>query len=184
MFATAKSGTSALALQCDLEIGSYQTAWAMLYRLRSVLARPGRERLTSTVEVDETYIGGEEPGLSGGRTKGKKVLTGVAVETFPSGALGRCRTTPLTDASPNSLNAFVREHVEPGVTARNSHHRWLVRLSGPDRTRLRPSTTQPAGCPCSGGDIDKLLPRLAGCPPHRFPGSAVVADHPNKARQP
>jgi hypothetical protein len=60
LFATAKDGISALSLQRALVIGSYQTAWAMLGRLRSVLARPGRDRLTGTVEVDETYIGGEE----------------------------------------------------------------------------------------------------------------------------
>ena len=63
MFATAKDGISALGLQRALELGSYQTAWAMLGRLRSVLVRPGRDRLAGTVEVDETSIGGEEPGL-------------------------------------------------------------------------------------------------------------------------
>src|SRR5438552_2262373 len=58
MFATAKDGVSALGLQRALEIGSYPTAWAMLHRLRSVLVRPGRDRLSGMVEVDETYIGG------------------------------------------------------------------------------------------------------------------------------
>ena len=67
MFASQKDGVSALSLQRSLEIGSYPTAWAMLHRLRWVLVRPGRDRLTGTVEVDETYIGGEEPGLRGGR---------------------------------------------------------------------------------------------------------------------
>jgi hypothetical protein len=57
-FATQKDGISALSLQRSLEIGSYQTAWAMLHRVRSVLVRPGRERLQGSVEVDETYIGG------------------------------------------------------------------------------------------------------------------------------
>ena len=38
-FATAKDGISALGLQRTLEVGSYQTAWAMLHRLRSVLVR-------------------------------------------------------------------------------------------------------------------------------------------------
>jgi len=49
----------------DLEFGSYQTAWAMFHRLRSVLVRPGRERLSDRVEVDETFIAEVEPGLRG-----------------------------------------------------------------------------------------------------------------------
>ena len=71
LFATGKDGISALRLKRTIEIGSYQTAWAMLHRLRSVLVRPGRDRLAGLVEVDETYIGGEEPGLAGGRARGK-----------------------------------------------------------------------------------------------------------------
>jgi len=116
LFASDKGGISALSLQRGLEIGSYQTAWAMLHRLRSVLVRPGRERLTGTVEVDETFIGGAEPGLRGGRARGKKVLTGVAVEIREPKGLGRCRMAPLADASAESLHAFVTDHVEPGST--------------------------------------------------------------------
>jgi transposase-like protein len=116
MFATGKDGVSALSLQRALEIGSYPTAWAMLHRLRSVLVRPGRERLTGMVEVDETFIGGEEAGLRGGRARGKKVLTGIAVEVTPPRGMGRCRMAPLADASAKSLHGFVTDHVEPGAT--------------------------------------------------------------------
>ena len=115
LFATGKDGISALSLQRTLEIGSYQTAWAMLHRLRSVLVRPGRDRLAGAVEVDETYIGGEEPGLRGGRARGKKVLTGIAVEAQDPKGLGRCRMGPLPDASASSLHGFVTDHVEPGA---------------------------------------------------------------------
>ena len=66
LFATAKDGISAQHLQRVLEIGSYQTAWAMLHRLRSALVRPGRDRLSGTVEVDETYIGGGWNSVSAG----------------------------------------------------------------------------------------------------------------------
>jgi hypothetical protein len=116
MFASQKDGVSALSLQRSLEIGSYPTAWAMLHRLRSVLVRPGRDRLTGTVEVDETYIGGEEPGLRGGRAKGKKSLVGVAVELRQPRGYGRCRMGILRDGSAASLHPFVTEHVEPGAT--------------------------------------------------------------------
>jgi transposase-like protein len=116
MFAAQKDGVSALSLQRALEIGSYPTAWAMLHRLRSVLVRPGRDRLTGIVEVDETFIGGEEPGLSGGRARGKKSLVGVAVEVKQSRGYGRCRMAILADASAASLHPFVTENVEPGAT--------------------------------------------------------------------
>jgi hypothetical protein len=116
MFATAKDGVSALSLQRSLEIGSYPTAWAMLHRLRQVLVRPGRDRLAGRVEVDETYIGGEEPGLRGGRARGKKALVGVAVEVREPRGYGRCRMEIVRDGSVASLQPFVIRHVEPGAT--------------------------------------------------------------------
>ena len=115
MFTSGKDGISALSLQRTLEIGSYQTAWVMLHRLRSVLVAPGRDRLSGTVEVDETYIGGEEPGLSGGRAKGKKALVCVAVEVTEPRGFGRCRMAIVADGTAASLHSFVGDHVEPGT---------------------------------------------------------------------
>ena len=88
----------------------------MLHRLRSVLVRPGRDRLSGTVEVDETYIGGEEPGLRGGRAKGKKSLVGIAVERQIPTGFGRARMAVLPDATTESLGSFLTDHVEPGST--------------------------------------------------------------------
>jgi transposase-like protein len=116
LFATGKDGISAQSLKRTLEIGSYQTAWAMLHRVRSVLQRPGRDRLRGVVELDETYIGGEEPGLSGGRARGKKSLVAIAVELKQPRGYGRCRMAVLPDASSATLDALVREHVERGST--------------------------------------------------------------------
>ncbi len=114
-FATQKDGVSALSLKRSLDIGSYQTAWAMLHRLRSVLVRPGRERLSGTVEVDETYIGGEEAGL-GGRATGKKSLVGIAVEHVDPNGFGRCRMAILPNASTDSLRSLLVDNVEEGST--------------------------------------------------------------------
>ena len=72
LFATGKDGISALSLQRTLEVGSYQTAWAMLQRLRSVLVRPGRDRLAGTVAVDETYIGGRNRGCGAAGPGGRR----------------------------------------------------------------------------------------------------------------
>lgn len=106
---------SALSVQRTLSIGSYATAWAMLHRLRSILVRPGRERLTGTVEVDETFIGGVEPGLAGGRAKGKKVLVGIAIEVKQPRGFGRVRMQVLPDASAGSLHPFITESIEAGT---------------------------------------------------------------------
>ena len=60
-------GLSALQLQRQLGIDRYETAWAMLHKLRRAMVRPDRELLKAHVEVDETYLGGLEAGLRGGR---------------------------------------------------------------------------------------------------------------------
>lgn len=129
-FATAKDGVSALSLQRTLEIGSYATAWSMLHRLRRVLNRPGRDRLRGRVEVDETYIGGCEAGLTGGRARGKKSLVAIAVEAAESRGYGRCRLQVIPDASGATLHAFVTEAVEPGTHVVTDGWRGYTGLPG------------------------------------------------------
>jgi transposase-like protein len=155
MFATAKDGVSALGLQRALEIGSYPTAWAMLHRLRSVLVRPGRDRLSGTVEVDETFIGGEEAGLRGGRAKGKKLLVGVAVEVRQPRGYGRCRMEILPDASAGSLHPFLTRHVEPGATVITDGWMGYHGITGLGYAHVRRSQR---AARARGEDPGKLLP--------------------------
>lgn len=76
------------------------------------MIRPGRVRLQGTVEVDETYIGGEEEG-SKGRKIEKKALVVIAVEVEEK-RLGRIRFRQIPDASADSLVPFVKDSVKPG----------------------------------------------------------------------
>ena len=69
-----KNGISALGLQRVLGLGSYKTAWALLHKLRRAMVRPGRERLTGRVEVDEAYWGGEETGVAGRKAEEKALI--------------------------------------------------------------------------------------------------------------
>ena len=157
LFATQKDGISALALQRALEIGSYQTAWAMLGRLRSVLVRPGRDRLSGTVEADETYIGGEEAGLAGGRARGKKVLTGIAVEVSEPKGIGRCRMQILADGSAASLHPFVTSCVEPGTKVITDAWMGYHGLAGLGYAHERRSQR---AARARGEDPGKLLPAV------------------------
>ena len=154
-FATAKDGVSALSLQRTLQIGSYQTAWAMLHRLRSVLIRPGRELLAGTVQVDETYIGGEEAGLAGGRAKGKKALVAVAVEVTEPKGYGRCRMQVIQDASGATLHEFVTGNVAPGATVVTDG--WSGYL-GIGKLGYRHVRRSQRAAKARGEDIGKLLP--------------------------
>jgi transposase-like protein len=107
-----KTGASAKGLQQILGLGSYETAWTWLHKLRRAMVRPGRDRLTGRVEIDETYLGGPEEGVRGRRTQ-KKALVAVAVEVTGK-KMGRIRMRQIPDASADSLQAFVEEAVAPG----------------------------------------------------------------------
>jgi transposase-like protein len=51
---------SALQLQRHLDIGSYQTAWRILNKIRTAMGDPEVAKFfTNIVEVDETYVGGK-----------------------------------------------------------------------------------------------------------------------------
>lgn len=107
-----KHGASAINIQEVLGLGSYQTAWTWLHKLRRAMVRPGRDRLTRRVEVDETYVGGQEQDTDG-RQALRKALVVIAAEEDGSG-IGRIRMGRVADASKRSLKPFVRQVVEPG----------------------------------------------------------------------
>jgi len=57
-----KNGVSAMMLSRVLPIGSYQTAWVMLAKLRQTMSGAEKARLSGTVEVNEWYHGGVAAG--------------------------------------------------------------------------------------------------------------------------
>lgn len=108
-----KSGVSALGLQRVLGIGSYHTAWNWLHKLRRAMVRPGRDRLSGVVEVDEIFIGGERPGKRGRGAAGKALVV-IAAQEAEQG-IGRIRLRRVSDAAGESLEPAVWEMIEPGT---------------------------------------------------------------------
>lgn len=124
-----KHGVSALGLKRVLGLGSYQTAWAMLHRLRRAMLRPGRERLSGLVEVDETYVGGPDTGLAKKRRKArrtrrsklpasKKSIVVVAAEVVAPKGFGRLRLRRVPAATERHVLPFVLDSIEPGSVIR------------------------------------------------------------------
>ena len=111
-----KNGASALGIQRVLGLGSYQTAWAWLHKLRRAMVRPGRDPLAGVVEVDEAYVGGLEEGRHGRHTE-KKALLAVAAEEDGAG-IGRIRLRRVADLSSAQLLGFVQASVAAGSTIR------------------------------------------------------------------
>jgi transposase-like protein len=113
---TAKNGLSAKTLERTLGT-SYRAAWVMLQRYRVSMVRSERERLSGTVEVDETLVGGVEQGGKRGRGTSKSIVV-IAVEIKESKEFGRIRMRHVSDASSANLQPFICDVVAQGATVR------------------------------------------------------------------
>jgi len=108
-----KHGASALGLQRVLGLGSYNTAWSWLHKLRRAMVRPGRSQLSGSVEVDETYIGGSRTKIRGRGAHGKTIVA-IATEIRGRGP-GRIRMSIIPDVSAVSLHDFIVENIKQGA---------------------------------------------------------------------
>jgi transposase-like protein len=122
LVSTLTPGISALQFQSQLGLKRYETAFQMLHKLRSAMVAPGREPLHHEVEVDDTFIGGKDPGQDG--RGGDKTLVVGAVELIrwidPKNQRdrvrsGRLRLRVVPNASSASFVPFVRDVVERGA---------------------------------------------------------------------
>jgi len=112
---------SALQFQRQVGLKNYETAFTMLHKLRAAMVRAGRGRLTDTVEVDETYVGGERPGPTGRGALGKVIVAG-AVDIRGRYA-NRVRLRVIPNVTQATLTEFVKANVVEGSTVKTDD--WL-----------------------------------------------------------
>jgi transposase-like protein len=130
-----KNGVSALELQRQLGIGSYQTAWFMNHRIREAMRRePLASLLTGTVVADETFVGGKPknkhqqgrgpylPGGGRGRAGHASVTSGqkVPVLALVEKDSGEVRTRVITDVTGKTLRKAIQEQVDMPNTVLHS----------------------------------------------------------------
>lgn len=111
-----KFGVSALGLKRVLGLGSYDTAWTWLHKLRRAMVRPGRDRLDGEIEVDEIFIGGVRAGKRGRGAEGKTLVL-IAAQAAEKG-IGRIRLKQIADASGTSLESALLTMAQPGSKIR------------------------------------------------------------------
>jgi hypothetical protein len=103
-----KKGMSANQLRRMLGV-SYKTAWYLCHRIRQAMASANNaaSKLTGTVEIDDTWIGGKKGKW---RPEPEKVNVVGMVERD-----GRLRFTVVSDLSVDSLQGAVRRHVSKNI---------------------------------------------------------------------
>jgi transposase-like protein len=106
-----EDGSQRLGAATPIGAGELRDCLGMAPQAAPGMVRPGRDRLSGRVEVDESFVGGR--GGDRGRSTAKKGLIVVAAEEVGRG-IGRIRMHRVPDASADSLQAFVREAIEPG----------------------------------------------------------------------
>ncbi len=103
----AKKGMSAMQLQRHLKV-NYRTAWYLCHRIREAMNEPDGLKLTGTVEIDETYIGGKQKG-NYRKLKNKDVVLGIRQRGGP------LRLIQVKDNKAGTLYDAIAENVDKKV---------------------------------------------------------------------
>ena len=102
-----RKGISANQLARALGV-QYRTAWYLAHRIRKAMVEANPSKLTGTVEIDETYIGGKKRGRRGVK-KDKDVVMGIRERG------GDLRLYQIAAPSIDALSERIKENVSPDV---------------------------------------------------------------------
>jgi transposase-like protein len=117
LIANCKNGVSSYEISRDLGV-TQKTAWFMLHRLRLAMQSGTFEKVAGQFEADETFIGGLARFMHKADRVRKISGTGGAGKAVVMGLLdretGKVRVKHVPNVQRETLQAQVREHVEPG----------------------------------------------------------------------
>lgn len=149
--ASQKNGVSALSLHRFLGIGSYESSWLLLHKIRSAMVFAERSQLQGHVEIDEAFLGGVSSGKRGRGSENKQLIV-IAAEFSGNKKIGRIRIQRSPDASAKSLESFINANIATGSDIHTDGWKGYsgVKDLGYAHHVVKASTVDP----------DELLPRI------------------------
>jgi transposase-like protein len=121
LLCASKKGMSAHQLHRMLGV-TYRSAWFMAHRIRFGVSQEPLssklEKLQGTVEVDETYVGGREKGMTGkpGKTSKKATVISMVERSLVPGQKGRVRSVVMPRVTADNLRWTLRDRIDQGAT--------------------------------------------------------------------
>ena len=117
LMASTRCGISAKQIQRETGV-TYKTAWRMFRQIRSLLSEPDMQLEGSSVEMDETYVGGKRKNKHGsrgmrGRDNDEKTPVFGMVER---GGKGRVLAYVTPDVKVSTIFPIIAERVMPRTT--------------------------------------------------------------------
>ncbi|MGH7490342.1 MAG: IS1595 family transposase, partial [bacterium] len=116
MIANCRNGVSSYEVARALGV-TQKSAWFMLHRIRLAMQAGTVEKIGGTIETDETFIGGKVRKMNRAARRAAGKRKGPSGKAVVSGVLernGEIRARVLPDVGKDSVQANIREHVEPG----------------------------------------------------------------------
>jgi transposase-like protein len=105
-----KKGMSANQLKRTLAV-SYKTAWYLCHRIRKAVEETNPEKLTGTVEMDESYIGGKRRHVGSGFVENKTMVLGA----LQRGGHVHVKVEKRKKATTRMLKQFIAEQTSAGT---------------------------------------------------------------------
>jgi transposase-like protein len=113
LIAQAKTGLSGMTLMHRLGV-SYRTAWTMHHKIMQSMAEADAQcPLSGNIQLDDGYLGGEQPG-TGGRGSENKVPFVAAVEVSDEGRPLRAKMTAISGFTSQAVKDWSSENLKPG----------------------------------------------------------------------
>src|SRR5262249_47489419 len=116
MLANCKNGVSSYEIAKAVKV-TQRTAWFMLHRIRYAQHQGSINKMTGTVEADETFIGGKARNMHANKRAEKIHGRGPMGKAIVFGLLdretGKVRTSVVGTRRKHHLHREIRQHVAP-----------------------------------------------------------------------